>query len=100
MIYILILHKRSLFPGASLHELGCHEFGLVAILGILLEEIGEKEHLQYGKHDKELDADDEPERLAQCHLPETIIVKMERIIPETVLFHSYSFNATNISKKN
>lgn len=100
MIYILILHKRSLFPGASLHELGCHEFGLVAIFGILPEEIWEEEHFENGKHDKELDADDEPERLAQCHLPETIIVKMERIIPETVLFHSYCFNATNISKKN
>ena len=86
MIYILILHKRSLFPGASLHELGCHEFGLVAFLGILLEEIGEKEHLQYGKHDKELDADDEPERLAQCHLPETIIVKMDALYQKPFFF--------------
>ena len=64
----------ALFPCASLHEFGGHEVGLMAIPGILLEEIREEEHLQYGKHDKELDADDEPQRLAQCHLPETIIV--------------------------
>lgn len=44
---------------------------------ILLQDIGEKEELQDGKHDEELDQDDPPEFPAPGHVPETVIIEVK-----------------------
>ena len=60
-------------------------FGLF-FLGITLgvQEVREEDHLDDDKKDKQLDADDEPQRLAHSHAAEPIVVQMERPRPETL----------------
>ena len=59
----------------------------MAFLGMLSDEIGEKEDFEDDEDDEQLDGDDEPERAPQRHVAETIIVEMERLMPETVWTH-------------
>jgi hypothetical protein len=61
--------------------------GLTAFVGVGLEEIGEEENLQDDKHDKQLDQDNGPQRLSQPHIAETIIVKVEDPVPESLFIH-------------
>ena len=59
----------------------------MAFLGVLADEIGEKEEFEDNEDDEQLDGNDEPERAPQRHASETIIVEMERFMPETVWIH-------------
>ena len=61
-----------------------HEFvGYIArliALSVLFQEIGEEEHLQDGKDDKQLNQDDSPKRLAQAHGAKSIVVEIESLM--------------------
>jgi hypothetical protein len=54
-----------------------HEVGLVALLGMLFDEIGEEEKFQHQEYDDELDDDNRPKRSSQRHVAEAIVVKVE-----------------------
>ena len=48
-----------------------------------LQKIGEEENFQHTKDDKQLDANDEPQRFPQFHMAETVIIQVEHFIKET-----------------
>lgn len=50
---------------------------LVSILCIRIDKIRKEEELEHQEDDGKLDEDDGPERLAQGHRPETIVIEME-----------------------
>ena len=50
---------------------------LVSVLGIRIDKIWKEEELEHQEDDGKLDEDDGPERLAQGHRPETIVIEME-----------------------
>ena len=53
-----------------------YEASLVSVLCICIDKI-RKEELEHQEDDGKLDEDDGPERLAQGHRPEAIIIEME-----------------------
>ena len=64
---------------------------LTDVLGLFLlrvtlgvQEVGEKQQFEDEKHDEQLDADDEPQRLAHSHAAEAIIIQMEYPRPEAL----------------
>ena len=54
-----------------------YESSLVSILCICIDKVRKEEELEHQEDDGKLDEDDGPERLAQGHRPETIIIEME-----------------------
>ena len=54
-----------------------NEASLVSILCIRIDKIRKEEELEHQEDDGKLDEDDGPERFAQGHLPETIVIEME-----------------------
>jgi hypothetical protein len=42
--------------------------------------VGEKEHLQYGKDDEQLNQDDGPERAPQRHLAKAVPIEVESLV--------------------
>ena len=54
-----------------------YEASLVSVLCICIDKIRKEEELEHQEDDGKLDEDDGPERLAQCHRPETIVIEME-----------------------
>ena len=58
----------------TLYQLLYNKLGLVSGAAVLLEIIGKEENFQDGKHNEQFDDDDGPEGLAQCHLPESVVV--------------------------
>ena len=54
-----------------------YEACLVSVLGIRIDKIRKEKELEYQEDDGKLDEDDCPERLAQGHRPETIVIEME-----------------------
>ena len=54
-----------------------NEASLVSVLGIRIDKIWKEEEFEHQEDDGKLDEDDCPERLAQGHRPETIVIEME-----------------------
>ena len=54
-----------------------YEASLVSILCIRIDKVRKEEELEHQEDDGKLDEDDGPERLAQGHRPEAIIIEME-----------------------
>ena len=54
-----------------------YEASFVSVLGICIDKIRKEEELEHQEDDGKLDEDDGPERLAQGHRPEAIIIEME-----------------------
>ena len=54
-----------------------YEACLVSILCVCINKIRKEEEFEHQEDDGKLDEDDGPERLAQGHLPETIVIEME-----------------------
>ena len=50
---------------------------LVSVPGIRIDKIRKEKELEHQEDDSKLDEDDGPERLAQGHRPETIVIEME-----------------------
>ena len=61
----------------SVENLLGYESSLVSILCICIDKIRKEEELEHQEDDGKFDEDDGPERLAQGHRPETIIIEME-----------------------
>ena len=55
----------------------CSSDLLISILCITVNIIRKEKELEHQEDDGKLDEDDGPERLAQGHLPETIVIEME-----------------------
>ena len=54
-----------------------NEASLVSILCIRIDKIRKEKELEHQEDDGKFDEDDGPERFAQGHLPETIVIEME-----------------------
>ena len=65
-----------------------YEASLVSVLGIRIDKIWEEKELEHQENDSKLDEDDSPERLAQGHRPETIVIEMENPGQQS-LFHRF-----------
>lgn len=46
---------------------------------VTLQQVGEKEKPEYGKHNKQFDQDDSPQLSAPGHVPETIVIEPEQL---------------------
>ena len=76
-------------------------FFLAIALGI--QEIGKENHLDDDKEDKQLDGDNEPQRLADGHTAESIVIQMEDARPEAltvflVIIHDSKVNVKQMTK--
>ena len=54
-----------------------YEASLVSVLCITVNIIRKEKELEHQEDDGKFDEDDSPERLAQGHRPETIVIEME-----------------------
>ena len=61
----------------SVENLLGYEDSLVSILCICIDKVRKEKELEHQEDDGKLDEDDGPERLAQGHRPEAIIIEME-----------------------
>ena len=68
-----------------------HESSLVAI-GVLLEEVGEKEDLENHEDNEQLDQDNGPQCLAEAHIPETVVIEVIDPVEESLSVHRRSKN--------
>lgn len=72
-----------------------NEASLVSVLGIRIDKIRKEKELEHQEDDGKLDEDDCPERLAQGHRPETIVIEMENPGQQSLfhffLLHNHSF---------
>ena len=72
-----------------------YEASLVSVLGIRIDKIRKEEELEHQEDDGKLDEDDSPQRLAQGHRPETIVIEMENPGQQSLLhfflLHNHSF---------
>jgi hypothetical protein len=59
----------------------------MAFIGMLLDEVRKEEELQDDENDKKLYQDDGPQRLAQPHVAEAIVVEVEDTVQEAFLVH-------------
>ena len=84
--YVITSFRIPSFRFPAREFLG-NEVGLLAFLGILSDEIGEKEQFENNEDNKKLDTDDEPERSTQRHLSETVVIKVEGTAPKAFLGH-------------
>ena len=67
----------------SVNHLCGHKLRFLPLLCVVGKEVGEEEHLQNGEHDEEFDGDDGPQRAAQSHLPEAIIIEVECVLKKS-----------------
>ena len=83
------------FRALSVEDFLGYEASLVSVLGIRIDKIRKEEELEHQKDDGKLDEDDGPERLAQGHRPETIVIEMENPGQQSLLhfflLHNHSF---------
>ena len=72
-----------------------YEACLVSILCIRIDKVRKEEQLEHQEDDGKFDEDDGPERLAQGHRPETIVIEMENPGQQSLLhfflLHNHSF---------
>jgi hypothetical protein len=76
------------FRALSVEDFLGYEASLVSVLCIRIDKIWKEKELEYQEDDGKLDKDDGPERLAQGHLPETIVIEMENPGQQS-LFHRF-----------
>ena len=87
MVLKLLLYNVFVFIYFDGRRLNCsflsvqnflgYEACLVSILCICIDKIRKEEELEHQEDDGKFDEDDGPERLAQGHRPETIVIEME-----------------------
>ena len=79
-------------------------FGLFFLtIALGTQEIREKDHLDDNKEDKQLDADDDPQRLAKGHAAKSIVIQMEHARPEAltvflIVTHDMKANVKQMTK--
>ena len=72
----------------SLHQLLFHKCSLFSRFCFLFQKVREEEHLQHKEDDNQLDDYHRPERPAQSHVPESIIIEVKSTINKPFLVHS------------
>ena len=65
-----------------------YEASLVSVLGIRIDKIRKEKEFEHQEDDGKFDEDDSPQRLAQGHRPETIVIEMENPGQQS-LFHRF-----------
>lgn len=70
----------------AFRQFRCHKTGFIAI-GMLLEEVGEEENLENDKDNEQFNQDNRPQRLAEVHIPETVVIEVEDPVKESLLVH-------------
>ena len=65
------------FRTLSVQDFLGNEASLVSVLCIRIDKVRKEKELEHQEDDGKLDEDDGPERLAQGHRPEAIIIEME-----------------------
>ena len=55
----------------------CSYVACLIALGVMLQEIGEEENLENDEDNEQLDKDNGPQRLAEVHMPETVVIEVE-----------------------
>lgn len=85
MLNIFIVFKSGGFvPGHSFGA-GSHaplqlcgdKVGLAALTRVLLDVIREEKQLQHDEDDKQFNQDDKPQRFAETHIAETVVVEKQ-----------------------
>ena len=81
-----------------------HIFCLL-LFGVTLgvQEVREEQQLDDDKKDKQLDADDDPQRLAKGHAAKSIVIQMEHARPEAltvflIVTHDMKVNVKQMTK--
>lgn len=70
------------------HQLLLDEVDLSSGFCLLLQKVWKEEYFQHKEDDNQLDYYHRPQRLAQSHVPETVVVKVEDTVNESLLVHS------------
>lgn len=89
-VFILLAAMASQHTGLrglSVKHLCCHEVCLLAFLAVLRDEVGEEKEFQYYEDNKQFYAYYKPQRLAQLHVAEAVIIEVEDSVKETVFLH-------------
>ena len=81
-----MLGGLGMLGGGSFDERACHVARLVAF-GMLFQEVGEEKQLQDHKDYEQFDKDNGPQRLAEAHRAETIVIEVKGSVQKTVLLH-------------
>ena len=71
----------------------CQLCGYIASLvtvGMLLEEVGEKEDLENHEDNEQFDQDNRPQCLAEAHIPETVVIEVKDPVEESLSVHRRS----------
>lgn len=77
-LYFIYFDGRRLnYSFLSVENFLGYEARLVSVLGIRIDKIWKEKELEHQEDDGKFDEDDSPERLAQGHRPETIVIEME-----------------------
>ena len=68
------------YATSAIRELVAHIFGLLLLAVTLgVQEVREEKKLDDDEENEQLDADDEPQRLAHSHAAEAVIVQVEHL---------------------
>ena len=54
---------------------------------MLLQVVWKEKDFQDDEDDEELNKDDGPQRLAECHIPEPVVVQVPNSMPKSSFFH-------------
>ena len=73
-----------------------NELGLLPLGCMLFDEVGEEEHLENGEDDEQLDEDEGPQRLAQLHVSEAVVIEVKTLYRNPCLFIVVSKNDANL----
>ena len=76
-VFVFFRYGSWKFRVLSVQDFLGNEASLVSVFCITVNIIRKEEELEHQEDDGKLDEDDGPERLAQGHLPETIVIEME-----------------------
>ena len=77
LYFIYIDGRRLNYSFLSVENFLGNEASLVSVFCITVNIIRKEKELEHQEDDGKFDEDDGPERLAQGHLPETIVIEME-----------------------
>ena len=80
--------KDPLAYALPFHQLLLDEVDLPSGFCLLLQKVRKEEYFQHKEDDNQLDYYHRPQRLAQSHVPESIIIEVKSTINKPFLVHS------------
>lgn len=82
---LLIVNCKLSIP--SFYEFLRHKLGLSALFRVGFQEIREEKHLQNREHNEKFNQDNRPQRFAERHIAESVVIQVENPIPKAVFSH-------------